>query len=72
MNNTIAGNYGRQATVYFSGTTAGTFSNNIVAFNFSGIFRYSGSVTLRNNCVYGNTAYNYSGLAADPTGTGGT
>ena len=37
--------------------------NNIVAFNSSGI-RNQGSPTLRHNNVYGNTAYDYSGLSA--------
>ncbi len=45
-------------------------SNTIVAFNTSGIFRSGGSPTLRYNCVYGNTAYNYKGVT-DPTGTNG-
>lgn len=45
-------------------------NNTIVAFNTSGIYRSGGTLTLRYNCVYGNTAYNYKGIA-DPTGTNG-
>jgi M6 family metalloprotease-like protein len=48
-------------------------ANNIFAFNASGIQRAAGTLTLRNNCVYENTAYNYSGtfpgsgdIEADP------
>ena len=46
-----------------------TMSSNIVAFNTKGIYRASGGLVLRNNCVYSNTAYNYlgSGLSAGPT-----
>lgn len=48
-----------------------TITNNIVAFNSSGIYKSgSGTPILRYNCVSGNTAYNYSGIA-DPTGTDG-
>lgn len=36
-------------------------ANNIVAFNNSGI-RSFGAQELKNNCVYGNTAYEYKGL----------
>jgi parallel beta-helix repeat protein len=46
--------------------------NTLVAFNTSGVYKadtYTGP-TMRNNCVYGNTAYNFSGLA-DLTGTSG-
>ncbi|MCL6628240.1 MAG: right-handed parallel beta-helix repeat-containing protein, partial [Armatimonadetes bacterium] len=38
-------------------------SNNIVAFNSSGIYRSDGSPTLLNNCVYNPGSYNYSGLS---------
>ena len=43
--------------------------NNIVAFNDSGIQIARGSLP-RNNCVFGNPVYNYSGIP-DPTGTNG-
>ncbi len=51
--------------------SAPTIANTIVAFNSSGIYRSSGGTpTLRHNCVYGNTEYDYSGLT-DPTGIDG-
>ena len=64
-NNTIIGNY---AVNDGGGVAAfaGKLINNIIAFNSSGIyFNSAGSFTpvLRNNCVYGNPAYNHSGLA---------
>ena len=40
-----------------------TIANNIVAFNSSGIANAGPAPTLRNNCVYGNTAYDYAGLS---------
>jgi len=48
-----------------------TIANTIIAFNSSGIYK-TGNITptLRNNCVYGNSVYDYSGLT-DPTGTNG-
>jgi parallel beta-helix repeat protein len=49
-----------------------TIVNTITSLNSSGIYSEgSGTLTLRYNCVYGNTAYNYSGFA-DPTGTNGS
>ncbi|MBN1513490.1 MAG: right-handed parallel beta-helix repeat-containing protein [Phycisphaerae bacterium] len=52
--------------------SASTIANCIVAFNSSGLRRIAstGTATLRHNCVFGNTAYNYSGLT-NPTGTDG-
>jgi len=46
--------------------------NSIIASNSSGIYRYDATTTpvLSYNCVYGNGAYNYRGLA-DPTGIDG-
>ena len=71
-NNTIMGN---RASVAGGGldleTAFPSIANTIVAFNSSGISQYAGGFpTLWNNCVYGNSAYNYSGLT-DPTGTNG-
>ncbi len=71
-NNTITGNIGRSdggaVDMYDS---SATIVNTVIAFNSSGIFlRGTGTPTLRHNCVYGNTEYDYSGLA-DPTGTNG-
>ena len=46
-------------------------SNNIIAFNSSGVFVATGTpTTIKSNCVHGNTTYNYSGIT-DPTGTNG-
>jgi len=72
-NNTITGNdasYGGGLYLYRSSPT---IANTIVAFNSSGIhqdYDHPGTPTLRYNCVYGNTAYDYSG-PDDPTGTDG-
>jgi len=70
-NNTIAGNIARDnGGGLYLGSSALTIGN-AVAFNSSGI-HLSGTDTTRllHNCVYGNTAYDYSGLSA-PTGTDG-
>ncbi len=71
-NNTIISNnavWGGGLLVYESSPT---IANTIVAFNSSGVYRYDtlGTPTLRHNCVYGNTEYDYDGLA-DPTGIAG-
>ncbi len=70
-NNTIAGNStwtdGGGLYVHFSSPT---IANNIITFNASGVYLTSGAPSLHYNCVYGNTAYNYSYLT-DPTGTNG-
>jgi len=70
-NNTITGNsaeYGGGLNLYGGSPT---MANTIIAFNSSGIDNTgSGTLTLGHNCVYGNTAYNYSGIS-DPTGTDG-
>ena len=70
VNNTIVGN--TAADNHFWGGGGGIYcwspaqiANNIVAFNSSGIeVEYSTSPTLRNNCFYGNTNYDYQGIAA--------
>ncbi len=70
-NNAITGNSAPLAGglgLYYDSSP--TIANTIVAFNSSGILRNTGTPTLRYNCVYGNTAYDYDGLS-DPTGTGG-
>lgn len=71
-NNTITGNSAGAGGGLYLSESSPTIANNIVAFNSSGIYRYDmGSTpTLRNNCVYGNTAYNYFCIT-DPTGTDG-
>jgi parallel beta-helix repeat protein len=68
-NNTIVDNTVPTGTGFGGGlrfeSVAASAINNIVAFNSSGLSRNtSGSVTLKNNCVYGNTDYDYSGVSA--------
>ena len=72
--NTIAGNTARDGGggIYCTSSDP-TIVNTIVAFNSSGIASAettTSTLTLWYNCVYGNTAYNYSNLT-DPTGTSG-
>jgi parallel beta-helix repeat protein len=68
--NTIAGNHG----LYGGGlslSSSSTAANNIVAFNSSGVeLLGTGTPVLKNNCVYGNSVYNYAGMT-DPTGQNG-
>lgn len=61
VGNTIVGNTAPAGAVYCFSTTA-SVSNNIIAFNTSGIQTSGSTLTLRNNDVYHNTAFNYSGL----------
>ncbi len=77
VNNTIAGNFcangGAGIYVYTYYSTSTVVDNNTVAFNASGIAvsDVNGAApTLDNNCVYGNDANAYLGVA-DPTGTNG-
>ena len=71
-NNTIIGNSAAGAGGgLFLYHSSPTLANTIVAFNSSGIQRTGGGTPLlRHNCFYGNSSYNYSGIA-DPTGTDG-
>jgi parallel beta-helix repeat protein len=69
-NNTITGNDAPYGGAMYLDSPSPMIANNIIAFNTSGVCRTGGTPTLRCNCVYGNTAYNYSGLT-DPTGTDG-
>lgn len=60
-NNTVVGNTGG---ILCDGTPA-DIVNNIVAFNSSGITNspyWSQNPVLRNNCVFGNTKYDYKGI----------
>ena len=73
INNTItanvAGSYG--GGLYCVQGSSPVVANTIMSFNSSGIYNTgSGTPLLRYTCVYGNTAYDFSGLA-DPTGTNG-
>jgi parallel beta-helix repeat protein len=70
VNNTIVANSASSGGgIYISGSPS--ISNNIVAFNSSGIYKSTGTPTLRNNCVWENAAYDYSGFVSNPTGTNG-
>jgi parallel beta-helix repeat protein len=63
-NNNITGNSASVGGAIYSSSSP-TISNNIIVFNSSGILRYqTGAPVLRNNDVYSNTDYNYSGLTA--------
>lgn len=63
--NTIVRNGTREGDAGIANCINVTAANNIIAFNFVGIERPSGSgaAVLRNNCVYGNTQLDYSGIA---------
>ncbi|UCC31887.1 MAG: DUF1565 domain-containing protein, partial [Phycisphaerales bacterium] len=72
-NNAITGNNAAVGGALYMRLASPTIANTIVAFNLSGVcvdLENGGSPTLRYNCVYGNTAYDYDGLS-DPTGTNG-
>lgn len=58
-NNTIVANGARKGGGIHCFSSSLAVSNNIIAFNSSGI--YGNSLALRNNDVYGNTRYDYSG-----------
>jgi hypothetical protein len=70
LNNTIVGN----AAVTNGGAmqiAGGTVANNILVSNSSGVYKTTAAtLTFKNNDVYDNTAYNYSGIA-DQTGLNG-
>ncbi len=70
-NTTITGNHtgadGGGLYLYYSSPT---ITNTIIAFNSSGIYQVYYAYFHRYNCVFGNDAYNFSGLS-DPTGTNG-
>jgi len=71
VNVTIAGNSASNGGAVYLDNSSPRIANSILAFNTSGIYSVSsGPPSLQYNCVFGNTAYNYSGVA-DPTGTSG-
>ena len=72
-NNTIMGNTASSTGGGVScHSSSPTITNTILAFNSSGIARSGlGTLTLRYNCVFGNTAYDYAVGIPDPTGTNG-
>jgi len=53
--------------IFYTGWSLPGLVNNIVALNSSGIHAwYALTATPRNNCVYGNWAYDYSGVSPGP------
>jgi hypothetical protein len=69
-NNTITNNNASGGVIVISDCVP-RIVNTIVAYNSSGLLQNGSSVAvLRYNCVYGNAAYNYSGIN-DPTGFAG-
>lgn len=63
--NTIIGNGAYDGGAVYCWGSSPTLSNNILAFNVSGVCNAGGGLpALRNNCVYGNTEYGYSGVSA--------
>jgi parallel beta-helix repeat protein len=69
-NNTIVGNSAPSCGGIYCESGSPIITNSIIASNSSGVWRNTGTVTLRHNCVYGNKMYNYQGIA-DPSGTSG-
>lgn len=71
INNTIFGNAASSAGggVYLNALSYARLSNNIIAYNSSGIYKQSGSgvPVLTKNDLYSNGSYNYSGLSAGGT-----
>jgi predicted outer membrane repeat protein len=65
VNNTMADNIATTngGGLYMTGSSA-MIGNNLIAFNSSGLFRTGGTPTLRHNNLFGNTAYQYSGIGA--------
>jgi len=66
VSNTIVGNTAPGGGAVRLGGDANVLSGNLVAFNSSGISADSAVQMLSNNCVYGNSAYNYSGCSLGP------
>lgn len=63
INNTLLGNQALDGGVlYLTGTS--TVANNIIAFNSTGVYRKTGTATLRNNCIYNPGGTNYAGVSA--------
>lgn len=66
-NNTLVSNTLTGATTYggavCSISSTATIANNIVAYNSSGIYNATGTLTLSGNNVHGNTANNYLGVS---------
>jgi hypothetical protein len=70
-NSTVVGNSASYGGGFYLSYASPTIANTIIAFNSSGVvLTYGGEPILWHNCVYGNTAYDYS-VIDDPTGTYG-
>jgi hypothetical protein len=65
-NNTIVTNLTANGGAIYFNHASPLLVNNVVGFNFLGIFNNGGSPVLRNNCVFGNRSFDYSGLSAGP------
>lgn len=63
MGNTIVGNSGSAGGILCGAASPG-ITNNIVAFNSSGIRATNGNPTLKNNCVHNPDGENYTGVTA--------
>jgi len=59
------GNGGGKDTsaIFCLASTSPTISNNIIAFNSSGIYKSSGTLTLRANCVFNPAGANYTNVS---------
>jgi len=69
LNNTITGNLAQMGAGILLARSSAVIANNIVAFNSSGLYKSASDPiepVLQNNCVYGNTAYNYSVITPGP------
>lgn len=64
IGNTITDNNSESSASIYGESSDLKIHNNIVAFNNAGISLTSSTSSLLNNCVYENTEYNYSGVAA--------
>lgn len=70
-NNTITANHATSGGGLSCSNGSPKVQNTVIAFNSSGVLaRDDGEPQLRHNCVYGNTQFDFSGVA-DATGTDG-
>lgn len=65
-NNTIISNLTENGGAIYFNHASPLLVNDLVAFNILGIFNNGGSAIPRNNCVFGNRGFDYSGLSAGP------
>jgi len=69
LNSTVVGGNSLSAVLIADYGSSAVLANNIVAFSKGGI-EANAQPTLRNNCVWSNSSYDYKGFA-DPTGSNG-